>query len=47
MTFSVYTDQDGYIGEVSAPSREAAADFLAAQGHEAGTYELRELYPHE
>lgn len=44
MTFSVYTDQDGYIGEVSAPTREAAMVFLAEQGYEAGTYELRELY---
>ncbi len=44
MTFAVYTDQDGYIGDVSAPTREAAVAFLAAQGHEIGTFELRELY---
>ena len=44
MTFSVYTDRDGYIGEVSAPSREAAAEFLAEQGYEPGTFELREIY---
>lgn len=44
MTFSIYTDADGYIGDVSAPTREAAVDFLAKQGYEPGTYELRELY---
>ena len=44
MTYSVYTDQEGYIGEVSAPSMAAAVDFLTTQGYEAGTYELRELY---
>ena len=44
MTFSVYTDEDGYIGEVSAPTREAAIAFLATQGYEIGTFELRELY---
>lgn len=43
MTFSVYTDADGYIGEVSAPTREAAAEFLAQQRYEPGTFELREL----
>ena len=43
MTFSVYADGEGYIGEVSAPSREVAADFLAQQGHAPGTYELREI----
>lgn len=43
MTFAVYTDQDGYIGDVSAPTREKAAEFLAAQGYELGTFELREL----
>ena len=44
MTFSVYTDEDGYIGEVSAPTRQAAMEFLAEQGYAIGTYELRELY---
>ena len=44
MTFAVYTDKDGYIGEVSAPTREAAMAFLTEQGYEVGTYELRELY---
>ena len=42
MTFSVYTDGEGCIGEVSAPSREVAAEFLAQEGYEPGTYELRE-----
>ena len=44
MIFSVYTDADGYIGEVSAPDRETAVRFLTEQGLEPGTYELRELY---
>ena len=43
MTFSVYTDADGYIGEVSAPDRATAAAFLAAQGYAAGSYDLREV----
>ncbi len=42
MTFTVYTDGEGYIGEVSAPSREVAAEFLAQEGYEHGTFELRE-----
>lgn len=44
MTFTVYTDGAGCIGEVSAPSREVAAEFLAQQGYEPGTFELRENY---
>ena len=44
MIFAVYTDEDGYIGEVSAPTREATIAFLASQGHEIGTFELRKLY---
>lgn len=44
MTFAVYTDKDGYIGDVSAPTREAAVDFLKGQGYTAGSFELRELY---
>lgn len=44
MTFSVYTDTDGYIGDVSAPTREAAVDFLTEQGYTVGSYELREIY---
>ena len=44
MTFSVYTDGGGYIGEVSAPDRETAADFLAQEGYKPGSFELRENY---
>lgn len=44
MTFSVYTDEEGYIGDVSAPDRETAVRFLIGQGYKPGTYELRELY---
>ena len=44
MTFAVYVDQEGYIGDVTAPTREAAADFLNRQGYPAGSFELRELY---
>lgn len=43
MTFAVYVDREGYIGDVSAPSREAAVAFLAGQGYEAEALELREL----
>lgn len=43
MTFAVYTDQEGYIGDVSAPSRETAVEFLNGQGYEPGAFELREL----
>lgn len=43
MTFAVYTDHEGYIGDVSAPTREKAVEFLTAQGYEPGAYELREL----
>lgn len=43
MTFSVYVDGAGYIGDVSAPTREAAAEFLKQQGYMPGTFELREL----
>ena len=42
MTFSVYVNGAGYIGEVSAPTREAAAEFVTQQGYEPGTFELRE-----
>lgn len=44
MSFSVYADNEGYIGDVSAPTREAAAEFLASQGYPLGTFELREIY---
>lgn len=43
MIFSVYVDGEDYIGEVSAPTREAAAEFLVQQGYEPYTFELREL----
>ena len=43
MNFAVYTDLEGYIGDVSAPSREAAVDFLSGQGYLLGAFELREL----
>lgn len=43
MTFAVYVDKEGYIGDVSAPNREAAVDFLTGQGYDPGTVELREL----
>lgn len=43
MTFAVYIDHEDYIGDVSAPTREKAAEFIAAQGYELGTFELREL----
>lgn len=43
MTWAVYTDQEGYIGDVSAPSREAAVEFLTGQGYNPGDFELREL----
>lgn len=43
MSFAVYTDQEGYIGDVSAPTREMAVEFLAEQGYQLGTFELREL----
>lgn len=43
MLYAVYTDQEGYIGDVSAPSREAAVEFLNGQGYNPGDFELREL----
>lgn len=43
MTWAVYTDREGHIGDVSAPSREAAVEFLAGQGYPAETIELRDL----
>lgn len=43
MTFAVYTDQEGYIGDVSAPSRKAAVEFLTGQGYQPEDLELREL----
>lgn len=43
MTFAVYTDKEGYIGDVSAPDRKMAAEFITQQGYQLGTFELREL----
>ena len=43
MTYAVYVDSEGYIGDVCAPDRKTAAEFVEQQGYEAGTYELREL----
>ena len=45
MVFAVYTDEEGYIGEVSEPDRETAVTFLASRGIEPGTYKLCEQYP--
>lgn len=43
MTYAVYLDGEGYIGDVSAPSREKAVEFLSKHGYEPGSYDLREL----
>jgi hypothetical protein len=43
MTWAVYTDREGYIGDVSAPSRKVAVEFLAGQGYRPEAVELREL----
>ena len=43
MTFAVYTDQEGYIGDVSAPDRKTAAEFIAQQGYQPGSFEIRVL----
>lgn len=44
MVFAIYTDRDGYIGDVSAPDRKKAVEFLTREGFEPGSYELRELH---
>lgn len=44
MSFAVYVDGEGYIGDVSAPTREGAVEFLERQGYAAGTFELREVF---
>lgn len=44
MSFSVYVDIEGYIGDISAPTREVAVSFLEDQGYSLGTFELREIY---
>lgn len=43
MLFAVYTDKEGYIGDVSAPDRETAAAFIIGQGYQPEAFELREL----
>ena len=43
MVFALYVDGEGYVGEVSAPSRVAAVEFVARQGYKIGTFELREV----
>ena len=43
MTYAVYLDGEGYIGDVTAPCREKAVEFLSEQGYEPGSYDLREL----
>lgn len=43
MTWAVYSDKEGYIGDVTAPTREKAVEFLEEQGYQPGAFELREL----
>jgi len=43
MTFAVYVDGEGYIGDVSGGDREDVAKFVMSMGYEAGTFELREV----
>ena len=43
MVFALYVDGEGYVGEVSAPSRVAAVAFVLRQGYEIGKFELREV----
>jgi hypothetical protein len=43
MLFTVYIDREGYIGDVSAPDREKAVDFLIEQGYHLDDIELREI----
>ena len=47
MVFAVYTDEEGYIGEVSAPDRQTAIDFLETKGYHYETYKLCERYPED
>lgn len=44
MCFAVYVDGEGYIGDVSAPTRASAVDFLASRGYDPETLELREVF---
>lgn len=43
MVFALYVDGEGYVGDVSAPCRQAAVDFVVRQGYKIGTFELREV----
>ena len=43
MTFEAYGIGVGYIGDVSAPTREAALEFLHQQGYTPGAFVLREV----
>lgn len=43
MSWAVYSDTEGYIGDVSAPDRETAVRFIERQGYQPGSFELREL----
>ena len=43
MLFALYTDEEGYTGEVTSPSREETIRFLIEVGYEPGTFEIREL----
>lgn len=43
MVFALYLDGEGYVGDVSAPSRQAAFDFVIRQGYKINTFELREV----
>lgn len=44
MVFALYVDGEGYVGEVSAPCRQAAFDFVIRQGYKINTFELREVF---
>lgn len=43
MDFAIYVDGEGYIGDVSAPNREAAVEFLKGRGYDPRAFEIREL----
>lgn len=43
MLYAVYIDHEGYIGDVSAPDRETAVDFLIEQSYHLDGIELREI----
>jgi len=43
MLFAAYIDHEGYIGDVSAPDRETAVNFLLEIGYHLDDIELREI----